>query len=177
MYLEPNVSLRVLLTPELLFRHLFIQKAHAWIEMHFADLLALDRRPPLGAVALACPSVERMRHGGEVFHRCWFFIKKSGPIRGVEIFNDVDATGIQEGKENLETRLLLAHRVPAVVDDDVVIFELAQEGAVGLIPDLDGDALARMYFAHRIDINAGDVGIREILRPHLYGAAILHADL
>jgi hypothetical protein len=71
-----------------------------------------------------------------------------------------------------ERRELLAHRVPAVIDDDVdrtePVGEGAQKGAVLLVPDEDGDPLSLHRLAAWVDVDAEDACPRsEVLTPHL----------
>jgi len=145
--------------------------------MHLANFFTFYPRPAFGSSGLARRGIERVREAREIFHSGGSAIEEFGPVRRVEVFNNVYATGIQEREEHFEAYLLLAHRVSTIIDDDVVILELAKECAVALIADLYGYACTSVYLAHRVDVDTGDMGIRKILCPHLYRAAVLHADL
>lgn len=92
-----------------------------------------------------------------------------------QVLDEVDSAWRQRVPEVLERRLLLVHRVPAVVDDDVEVAaglgdEAAQERDVGLVAREDG-RLGRLVGPRRrarlVVLDVVQVDVREVLEPRV----------
>ena len=102
------------------------------------------------------------------------------PVRRMRVLAEVYPPLMHVREEFLERIDLLAHRVTAVIDQDVDPGDLTnqepQEFAVGLIPDEYPDAFLLELLAGRIDIDPEYACLRaEIVLPHLQRAALIHA--
>src|SRR5712691_3564184 len=101
--------------------------------------------------------------------------------RGVNVFTEVDAIGLDVRVELLERGDLLRHRVSAVVDQDVdrrhASAHLCKELPVALVADEYGRGFILELATAWIDVDADDAGPRtEIPVPHLQGSPVEDPD-
>src|SRR5713226_8862938 len=130
------------------------------------------------------PAVEPVDQRLAVFEKGSFAAMPAAEFRherGVNVFAEVDAFGLDVGVELLEGGDLLRHLVSAVVDQDVDMrhasAHLGEEPAVALVADEYGRGFILELATAWIDINADNAGTRaEIVVPHLQGSPVENPD-
>src|SRR6266581_2048880 len=130
------------------------------------------------------PAVEPVDQRLAVFEKGSFAAMPAAEFRherGVNVFAEVDAVGLDVGVKLLEGGDLLRHLVSAVVDQDVDMrhapAHLGEEPAVALVADEYRRGFILEAAAARIDVDAHDAGPRtEIVVPHLQGSSVEDAD-
>src|SRR6266705_1992650 len=130
------------------------------------------------------PAVEPVDQRLAVFEESSFAAMPAAEFRherGVNVFAEVDAVGLDVGVKLLEGGDLLRHLVSAVVDQDVdmrhAAAHLGKEPAVALVADEYGRGFILEAAAARVDVDPHDAGPRtEIVVPHLQRSSVEDAD-
>src|SRR6266536_878173 len=139
---------------------------------------------PQNRVIARVPAVEPVDQRLAVFEKGSFAAMPAAEFRherGVNVFAEIDAVGLDVGVKLLEGGDLLRHLVSAVVDQDVDMrhasAHLGEEPAVALVADEYRRGFILEAAAARIDVDPHDAGPRtEIVVPHLQGSSVEDAD-
>lgn len=105
-----------------------------------------------------------------------------GPVVRVQVLDDVATTDGQVWPQSFDAGYLMFRKVASIINDDIPTTVLLTDGVeemwVGLVADMDGNALLRQLAHTRFDVDAHDRTVTtEIFPPHLQRATMRDTDL
>ena len=142
------------------------------------DMDRCKRTCPLVRLELRCLGMECMHVVDSPCEPCHECVRRTGsaaigvPVIRVQVLDDVSTRLCDMGPQSFDTCDLVLRQVAAVIDNDVptTVFSAdpVQEVRVGLVADMDPDAVFSEFAHARLDIDTDDrTPAAEIVLPHL----------